>query len=109
MKFGSMRNTFQLWWQINRRTGRRSWELLLLYIPRHAIRTLYASTASFLDRKLFLPINRKAIIRFHAQHLESMAGHYYIIVMPDVLHLLLPCLALLRGVRLIFVLNGAST
>jgi hypothetical protein len=43
MNYGSLRNIFQLWWQFNRRDGRRPWELLLLFISRHAIGKLYVS------------------------------------------------------------------
>ena len=108
MKFGSYIKTVSLWLQLNRRNGSTPWKLFFLDLPKHALRKSYAGAASFLNRKLLFSVNKNSIIRFHDAHHASASGHYYIIVMPNVLHLLLPCLALLQGIPIVFILNGAS-
>lgn len=52
--------------------------------------------------------NRHDLHVFHDQRLQLSGGHYYLIVMPDALHLLLPCMELLQGLNLAFIINGAG-
>jgi len=47
--------------------------------------------------------------RFQASLTDQSDGHFYVIVMPQTLHFLLPCLRLVANdMRLILLLNGAS-
>lgn len=47
--------------------------------------------------------------RFQSRIADQLGGHFYVIVMPQTLHFLLPCLSLVvKDVRLILLLNGAA-
>jgi len=100
--------TARNWWRINRQTGKQPLSLLLVEAPKRLLLRQYAKACAPLNAKILLHKNRRALHAFHDQQLQLSGGHYYLIVMPDALHLLLPCIELLQGLNLAFIINGAS-
>jgi len=99
----------QAWWEVNRQKGVNPLTLLLVGMPMQILRRVYAVACELFNNTILYPINKFAIIRFHRQHsLQQSSGHYYIIVVPNALHLLLPCVMLLKTIRIVFIVNGAN-
>lgn len=96
------------WWRTNRQNGRKPVALLLHDMPKRVLRRQYAKACGSLNARLLLRKSRLAIQIFHEQQPQLSGGHYYLIVMPDALHLLLPCIELLQGLNLAFIINGAG-
>ncbi len=104
----SFLNVIRAWWRTNRQNGKTSTSLLLRDMPKRVLRRQYAKACAPLNAKILLRKNRRAIQIFHEQQPQLSGGHYYLIVMPNALHLLLPCIELLQGLNLAFIINGAG-
>jgi len=104
----SFLNVIRTWWRTNRQNGKTPASLLLRDMPKRVLRRQYAKACAPLNAKILLRKNRRALQIFHEQHPQLSGGHYYLIVMPDALHLLLPCIELLQGLKLAFIINGAG-
>ena len=104
----SFLNVIHTWWRTNRQNGRKPASLLLRDMPKRVLLRQYAKACGPLNAKILLRKNRRALHFFHERHPQLSGGHYYLIVMPDALHLLLPCIELLQGLNLAFIINGAG-
>ena len=104
----SFLNVFRAWWRINRQNGKHPLSLLLVEAPKRALQRQYARACAYLNDKILSSKNRRALHSFHEQQPQLSGGHYYLIVMPNALHLLLPCVELLHGLNLALILNGAG-
>lgn len=101
-------NVIRAWWLTNRQNGKTPASLLLRDMPKRVLLRQYAKACASLNAKILLRKNRRAIQIFHEQQPQLSGGHYYLIVMPDALHLLLPCIELLQVLNLAFIINGAG-
>lgn len=104
----SFLNVIRAWWRTNRQNGKHPLSLLLVEAPKRLLRRQYAKACAPLNAKILLHKNRRALQGFHEQQPQLSGGHYYLIVMPNALHLLLPCIELLQGLNLAFIINGAG-
>jgi len=93
-----------------RRRGHGSAAALLYLLPVAAMGRLYAKFAGAVNAFLLAPwVNRRRFRRFQQQHAGALRGHLYLIVMPRMLHFLIPCIRLIpQDVRVIFIGNGQS-
>ena len=84
--------------------------ILFLHIPRLLTIMIYTKIAKRInDRFLAVTINKLLISSFHKKHSAELGDHFYVIVMPDTLHFLIPCLRLLPPEQKIFLIfNGAA-
>ncbi|MGE5090392.1 MAG: hypothetical protein ACM3QY_14795, partial [Candidatus Levyibacteriota bacterium] len=83
---------------------------LLRHLPRVLLLRSYRRLAQGINRsRVFRPANERSLRHMHAaDRAHAAGGHFYVIVMPGMLHYLLPCLALVpEGVRVRLVANGA--
>ncbi|MGK2952142.1 MAG: hypothetical protein ACSLEZ_07125 [Thiobacillus sp.] len=94
-----------------RRRGYGSAAALLYLVPRAASGRLYAKFAGAVNAFLLAPgSNQRRFRRFQQRHAGALRGHLYLIVMPRMLHFLMPCVRLIPpDVPVIFIGNGQST
>ncbi len=81
-----------------------------VHFPRVLLLRGYRILARGVNRsRIFRFLNERSLRRFHAgDEAHAAGGHFYVIVMPGMLHFLLPCLALVPpGVRVRLIANGA--
>ena len=93
-----------------RRRGYGSAAALLYRVPVAASGRLYAKFAGAVNAFLLAPgFNQRRFRRFQQQHAAGLRGHVYLIVMPRMLHFLIPCVRLIPpDVPVIFIGNGQS-
>jgi hypothetical protein len=93
-----------------RRRGYGSAAALLYLVPVAASGRLYAKFAGAVNAFLLAPgFNQRRFRRFQQQHAAGVRGHVYLIVMPRMLHFLIPCVRLIPpDVPVIFIGNGQS-
>jgi hypothetical protein len=99
---------------LHRRLRDRGYGLLsslLWRLPRAvALRGYRRLAYAFNDGVLQRWVTPARFRRFQARLPGQLGGHFYVIVMPQTLHFLLPCLRLVaRDVRVILLLNGARS
>ena len=84
--------------------------IFLIHMPRVFFLMVYKKTAKKInDRILAASINKYRMRQFHKKHASSLGNHFYVIVMPDTLHYLIPCLRLLPAELNVFLIfNGAK-
>jgi hypothetical protein len=84
--------------------------ILAIHLPRLFLALAYNKVAKTLNDRLISPIcNLWLMKRFHAQHVDIKDGHYYVIVMPNTLHYLIPCLQLIPDdITTYLIFNGAK-
>ncbi len=84
--------------------------ILFLHLPKLFISMVYTKLAKRInDRFLAVTINKLLISSFHKKHSTELGDHFYVIVMPNSLHFLIPCLRLLSPEQNIFlVFNGTK-
>jgi len=83
---------------------------IFLHLPRVLLMRGYRILARGVNRsRVFRSFNERSLRRMHATDpAHAAGGHFYVIVMPGMLHYLLPCLALVpKGVPVRLVANGA--
>ena len=85
--------------------------IFLIHMPRVFLLMAYKKTAKKInDRLLAVSINKYRMHKFHKKQISSLGNHFYVIVMPDTLHYLIPCLQLLPSELNVFLIfNGAKT
>lgn len=81
-----------------------------IHLPRLFITLAYFKVAKTVNDKLLSPtLNQRRFKRFHQDNPPDASGHYYVIVMPNTLHYLIPCLQLIpTEISLFLVFNGAQ-
>jgi len=84
--------------------------ILFIHIPRAFNTLLYLKLAKrFNDKVLSTTINKIVIRSFHQKQSANLGNHFYVIVMPNTLHYLIPCLRLLpEDLNVFLVFNGAK-
>ena len=90
--------------------GYRLLPSLFLHLPRVLLMRGYRIVARDVNRsRVVRLLNERSLRRMHCTDEDHAAGgHFYVIVMPGMLHFLLPALALLpEGVRVRLIANGA--
>ena len=92
------------------RRGYGSAAALLYLVPVAATGRLYAKFAGAINAFLLAPCcNQRRFRQFQQQHASGWRGHLYLIVMPRMLHFLIPCIRLIPpDVQVIFIGNGQS-
>lgn len=81
------------------------WQLLQAVALRGYRKLAYAFNDGVLQRWV-TPLRFR---RFQSRIADQLGGHFYVIVMPQTLHFLLPCLSLVaKDVRVVLLLNGAA-
>ncbi|WP_342120686.1 hypothetical protein [Pseudoduganella sp. OTU4001] len=103
----NVRAARELWQRLRQRhasTPTAARRLLAAVALRAYRRLAYAVNDGFLMRRASAP----RFAAFQAGIAERLGGHFYVIVMPDTLHFLLPCLRLVAGrLPIVLLLNGA--
>jgi hypothetical protein len=99
----------RLLYQRLRDRGLSHWDVLLRRLPQAAALRAYRKLAYAVNDKVLQRwITPARLRRFLARQPCELDGCFYLIVMPQTLHFLLPCLRLLpQEVRVILLLNGA--
>jgi len=92
--------------------GHSAFEALFLVLPRAVVLKAYAKFAQSVNGRILNRLMNEGRLRqFNAQHPHApdSGSHFFVIVMPDTLHFLLPCLRLIpRHVRVSLLYNGAQ-
>ena len=83
---------------------------LLVLLPEVIVRRGYSALARRLnDMRVIHAINYRAFEAFQREHAPIGGGHFYLILMPETLHFVLPCLSLLPAhIRVLLIANGAA-
>ena len=99
----------RLLYQRLRDRGHSRWDVLLRRLPQAAALRAYRKLAYAInDNILQRWITPARFRRFLARQQPKLDGCFYVIVMPQTLHFLLPCLRLVpKDVRVVLLLNGA--
>ena len=79
-------------------------------LPIRIINKIWSKYTEFINLYLFNKfINNSRFNKFQCLHRDKLGHHYYLIVMPRILHLLKPCLELLPDdVNFFLILNGVD-
>jgi len=93
-----------------RQQGYKTHWILLYHAPKVVLSRLYAKLARKINAKLLTPIiNHNLLRKFHQSHENELGQHFYLIVMPGVLHFLIPCLHLIpKKIPLFLLFNGTK-
>jgi hypothetical protein len=103
-------------WRLRRAAARlrqqgHGWlSLLLIRLPFAAARRAYRRIAVLVNRQVLIPLfNDRKFEAFEAFLRQTSGKRFFVIVMPGVLHFLLPCLRLIpTSVGLVFIHNGSK-
>lgn len=91
-----------------RSQGRSLPAALFVQLPIAVATHAYARVARRLNQLLNRTINLSRFRAFQKRHAEHLGDHFYVIVMPQTLHFLLPCLDLIsREIQVFLIHNGA--
>ena len=90
--------------------GDSRWVALFVRPPQAIARRGYWKFSQLVNGRLLRDtLNQSGLSRFQAGHGLDGGGHIYVIVMPGILHFLLPCLSLVPvHVRIVLLANGAE-
>ncbi|MEJ6003459.1 hypothetical protein [Paucibacter soli] len=96
-------------WRPMRERGLAGYQALLWYLPSAALLRAWRALAGPLNARVLGPwLNARRFARFQDGLPATPGLRLYLIVMPDTLHFLLPCVALLRGqAPIVLLANGA--
>jgi len=85
-------------------------KILFVYLPRKLLRKLYLIVAEFINIYfLNYLINSMKFRTFQKLHKDKLDNHFYIIVMPNMLHYLIPCIDLIQEkIKIFLILNGSD-
>lgn len=93
-----------------RHQGRAIHQIILVDLPVRMLARFWRGLAAFANESLanrFLNIRR--FQEFQLAHGDKLENHFYIIVMPNTLHFLIPCLKLIpKTVSVFLILNGTK-
>ena len=98
------------WILLEKYRGKSLTRILLSSLPRKSVLKLYALIAGFVNNHfLIYLLNAKRFQEFQNFHQDKLGNHFYIIVMPNILPYLVPCLKLIpKHINLFLILNGAD-
>jgi len=90
--------------------GRSVIRVILLDIPLRLARRSYSLLAALVNDSLICKLsNIPRFKEFQRVHADELHNHFYIIVMPNTLHFLFPCLRLIPNtVNVLLLLNGVD-
>ena len=96
------------WVRKEREKGVSLSRIVLLHLPRKLVSRWYSRGAAWVNEFL---INRAFNVSrfrdFQDLHRGDLGDHFYVVVMPNILHFLKPCLALVpKKIRVFLILNG---
>ena len=93
-----------------RQRGHGLLKSFLLRLPRAVVRKLYSKAARSINSHLLAStVNATRFRSFTAREVRATQPCFYVIVMPNVLHFLLPCLRLVpEHVQIVLLFNGAQ-
>lgn len=96
---------------LSRQKGHTLFSALLLQLPKAFTTKTYNKITRWINGSILTPlINSFRLKAFHKKHYQQLGDHFYMIVMPNTLHYLLPCLNLIpREVKLILIFNGTKS
>jgi hypothetical protein len=83
---------------------------LFFLLPGAVVRQLYGKAAHAVNGRVLRALNVPRFRAFQRQHGDRRRPCFYIVVMPDVLHFLVPCLRLVPPhVEMVLLYNGAHS
>jgi len=100
----------QNWIKVEQYWGSPLIKILILHLPLRVLYKLFSLIAGFINN-FFLGhlINSRRFQEFQNRHKDKLGNHFYIIVMPNILHYLIPCTKLIpKDINLFFILNGTD-
>jgi len=85
--------------------------IIIVHAPRVFFNLVYAKLVKWINnRVLAVTINKILIGLFHKNYKNRLGGHFYVIVMPNTLHYLIPCLRLLPDdLQVFLIFNGTKS
>ena len=100
----------QTWYRKDRGKGVGLFNIILYRLPRILAVKAYRQMAAVAnDRFVGRAYNHQRLKKFQTAHQHKLGDHFYIIVMPNILHFLIPCLKLIpRKVNVFLILNGTA-
>lgn len=84
--------------------------VLFLHLPQKIFYRLYSFFPYYINRNIYSKIfNFPNFKIFQDNNKEKLGNHFYIIVMPNILQFLVPCIKLLpTNINVLLILNGAT-
>jgi hypothetical protein len=84
--------------------------IIFYRLPRILARKAYRQVAAIANERFVDRVyNHQRFKNFQTIHQQKLGDHFYIIVMPNILHLLIPCLKLIPPkVNVFLILNGTA-
>ena len=100
----------QTWYRKERGKSTGLFGIIFSRLPRILARKAYRQVAAIAnDRLVDRVYNHQRFKNFQTIHQQKLGDHFYIIVMPNILHLLIPCLKLIPPkVNVFLILNGTA-
>jgi hypothetical protein len=98
----------RVWILLEEYRGNSLAKILLFSLPFKAVLKLYALIAGFINNHFLINLlNSKRFQDFQNFHQDKLGNHFYIIVMPNILPYLAPCINLIpKNINLFLILNG---
>lgn len=100
----------QTWYRKERGKSTGFFDIMLYRLPRILAQKAYRQVAAIANERFVdKAYNHQRFKEFQTAHQHKLGDHFYIIVMPNILHLLIPCLKLIPPkVNVFFILNGTA-
>ena len=100
----------QQWILLEKYRGKSLTRILFFSLPSRTVLKLYALIAGFINNHFLANLfNSKRFQEFNNFHQEKLGNHFYVIVMPNILPYLVPCLNLIpEKINLFLILNGTD-
>lgn len=100
----------QEWIYLEKKRGSSLSGIFLVSLPLKALYKLYSLIASLINNLLLIHLfNSKRFQEFQNFYKNKLGNHFYIIVMPNILHYFIPCIKLIpKNINLFFILNGTD-
>ena len=84
------------WIVLEKYRGTPTSRILFYRLPLKSLQKLYSSISGIINNYLLVNIlNSKRFRIFQDSHQDKLGNHFYIIVMPNILHFLTPCIKLI--------------
>ena len=98
------------WIVLEKYRGTPTSRILFYRLPLKSLQKLYSTISGIINNYLLVNIlNSNRFRKFQDSHQVKLGNHFYIIVMPNILHFLIPCVKLIpRTINVFFILNGTS-
>jgi hypothetical protein len=100
----------QTWYHKERGKGAGPFEIMFGRLPRILTAKAYRQVAAVANDRLIDKVyNQKRFKEFQITQQHKLGDHFYIIVMPNIMHFLIPCLKLIpRKLDVFLILNGTT-